>query len=408
MINSERLSALPYREDQRRIYPGRWFNRLRWGLAPLIVVCAFAAPIDAFGEEWKINSSGTASLDFDDNVNLEAGNGGESAVTATLVPVVSVDRKAETLDLSLQGTVRLVRHYGIENHEGENPSLNFNATKRFEKATASLNTAYQRQSTRQSELADTGLINTQSVRQSISIDPGLSYQLTERDNLSFNAGVNAVAFSGGENGQFNNFRSYSWQSTWSRQSSENFRYQIILNGSYFRPSAGVASDTYGFLTGRNWMLTEKLSLDTLGGIRYQIVKDLPGAAQNSGGIGTQFQASLTYSGEVTTISGSLNRAVSPSAGGRTLETDTVGVAVSHQLSETLSVSFSANGTLSRPSGGDTNTTTRQFYSLAPSLSWRINERLSLTADLQHRSQSLNEGDSAQSNSAGISLHFALP
>lgn len=383
-------------------------------------MCAFAfrfaavlatalSPLPAVAIDWSFEGDGTAVVQFSDNVNATA-NGGESAVGLFLTPVARLSGKTETMDLSFSSLVNVIQYRGVSDRNAKSPALDFNLEKRFERSSLTASANYSRQDTHTSEAEDTGLINTTGTRQAFSVSGGGQYQLTERDTLGLSGGASITSY---DIPTFTDFQSYNWQAQWSRQSNELRSFVASLTGTHFRPTGANArpSDTYGFQIGRDWQLTEKIRLDTLGGFRYQKSASTAagGATSGSGsdGLGTLFNASLTYEGETTSLSGNFSRTVSPSGGGSTLETDAVGVAVNHRMSEFVAVSLSASGSRSGASGaGDSSG--RQTWSIQPGIDWTLNENVTMSASVVHSSQTLGSQGAASTNTATITLHVTFP
>ena len=370
------------------------------------VLVAVAQPTPAAAFDWTFQSTGTGTIQFNDNIR-NSPTGGTSAVGMTLTPTAALIGRTEVTELEFATTTSIIRYYGVDDKDSTPyPTLRFNGQRQFETSSLGVGASLDIQPTSVTEQEDSGLINTDGTRVSQSVDANWSKQISERNTISLSGGYSNTTF---DIAQFTDSAAYNWSASWSRQSGELQSFVLSATGNYFRPSGGgSASDTYGIRLGRDWRLAENWTFSTLSGARYQISQaTTPTGSSNNGTLGTLLSATLTYSGELTTFSGTFNRSLQESSRGDTNEVDAVDLSVNRRLTEHLSLSFGLNGSQSTASSGQGGSV-RQALSANSGLNWTINEMWTLSSSVSHSRQTLGDAGASSSNVAKLTLSVALP
>ena len=210
-------------------------------------------------------------------------------------------------------------------------------------------------------------------------------------------------------GAFVGSRTYGWTGTWLHDIGELRKLNLTVDGSYNRGDGAGATDTdsYGIRLGREWRFTERITFDTLTGIRYLEATSVANGETHSFGILTQ--AAIRYRDEFNTATGEVTRDIRPSAAGGTLEEDKLGLSYGRRFTETLTLSVDGNLAMSEaPGSGAGGSSKRDSYTVGPTLQWQFAERWILSGSLSRRSQKLGTGGTATANSANVSVQLTLP
>lgn len=350
--------------------------------------------------EWSVEAGGIARAEADDNVDLTPDDEA-AALRFQASPFVRIIGETETLTLEAEGSIDLIRYIGVDDRDSEDPFFRGEARKQFETSSIGLAASYRRQATTQSEVEDTGDVDTDADRQTITAAPSWAIELNETDRLTTEAGFTDVSFSNADSDTFTDYRDYRLSTEWASTLSP--RWQLLLGASaqYFRPEGPSSSDSdyYRASAGAEYALSETFTLTFRGG---------PGIVISDDDDALFFaQVGVQYEGELTDVRVDLSHDFQPSSGGQAVQQFRLASAVDHQTTEELTLFLDAVG-LHREAVGGGNDEDRDFVSLEPGIDWQVAERWIASGSYRFRAQERRSDGWAISNAALISLRYSWP
>jgi hypothetical protein len=211
-----------------------------------------------------------------------------------------------------------------------------------------------------------------------------------------------------------NYQVHGGSSSMSYQVTE--RDQVQLTGDYVRfktPQIHQRWTYYGAGTSVSHSFTESLAGTVSGGVRFiTSTQDFSGGSLSSHDTVFLFSAKLKQEFEQTTVTLEGSRDINPSGFGVLVQTDRIGGIVSHNLTETVTVSIDAAtyfvDALASTSLTRTFSQTR-FTSVSPKVSWRFSDWWSLDVAYSYAERAV--GDLNQwnfANSTYVMLTYGGP
>ncbi len=202
--------------------------------------------------------------------------------------------------------------------------------------------SYADQSTRTSELLDSGRVQFRIPVQTLSLEPSGVIFLSQRDQLNIAFAGSEVEYEDGLASGFVDYRYTTLNVTWQRDIGLNTNIQAGLYSSRYDAQVVERTiDTVGLDVGFNNKLTERLTLNTRLGVR-ETESETPLV---SGGVfsetdnGQTLDVSVDYAFTRSALSASISRSLSPSSFGVINERDEVGFGLETRLNTGLSTSL---------------------------------------------------------------------
>ena len=261
----------------------------------------------------------------------------------------------------------------------KDPIINIGWEREYERGRYSIITAYNKSSSRFSELNTTGIVDKDGTITSKSIAVAWSRLLNERLDLSVNG---QYAKSNVTKSSFSNTTTKTLGAVLTYELSEKIRPFIQANLSELSSGNGSSTSTISqnYLLGTNLEVNPLLSLSGSLGLNHQ---------QNAGN-GWVANTSASYLGERYNFHGALSRNVVPSGTGQFQKNDNLSLVYGYSLSDTSKTGVdlswnsndSINGSETRQLGG--------WYSKVLSDLWQFRLALSLK-ELKNSNQSASAG-----------------
>jgi hypothetical protein len=378
--------------------------------------------------EWSIEPSIDARANLTDNLNLTPGVR-ENVFNWTVSPRVIFARRTEISEVTGTASLGFNRYPDDPSLDTTDANFSLGSQLRSERNTYGLSAAYIRDSTLQTELATTGIVQTRTQRDLVTISPSWSYSLTERSSVFAQYQYDHASYEAGAG-----FIDYSNQ-----QASAGYQYLIAervattLSGNYSRYEAddgSIISNSNGFSVGLKYSHSEKLAFDLSFGVRrsdttitnsallcefgavaicdfFGIPLQRVTATATTADDGYVYSASADYKWERTSASMVLSRDINPTGSGLVVETDRIAIQIGHQFSEKLSGNVYAAYLSSRYITGFGSDT--EYSSLSSSLSWKLDERWTTGAGYSFSYQKVkNASESASANTVYLSISYNWP
>ncbi len=378
--------------------------------------------------EWVIEPSVESRASNTDNINLTP-NVHENVPALSVSPRVTFARRTEATDIAGTASLGFNRYPGNSELDADDAGLSLTSQWRNERSSYGVAAAYIRDSTLQTELATTGIVQARRQRDLVTLSPSWSYSLTLRSSI----------FAQYQYGQSKYESGAGLSDNSSQQVSGGYRYLVsertsaTVSGSYSR----YETDDGSLLTRANSLsaaishsLAERLTVGLGIGVRrsgttitstallcefgalaicdfFGIPLQSVTATSRISDSGLSYNASADYNWEQTSANLSLSRDINPTASGPVVETDRFALGGSHQFSEKLSGDARGAYLVSRYVGGLGSDT--EYFSLNASLSRRLDEWWSAGAGYSFAHQKVkNAPDSASANTVYLSISYNWP
>ena len=281
----------------------------------------------------------------------------------------------------------------------DDPSVNLGWTHNYETGQFVVTGLSSEQSTRVSELTDSGLVSGDNTRKTRSGSVNWLSNLNDRISFTLGGDVTNVNFEGLVTTGLVAFRNEAYNMKLDQAVSEKLNTFALLSSSHFLPKNGAANEatTNALNLGLIWNTSEQFNLNASAGLNETKYKN------NSRSLEKSWQAmfSMQYSTDRTSSQLNLSRSKLPSSSGNLNEANQITAGWTYSLSEKESIILDVN---CRQNLSLNKTKTSQFsakYTRQISLSWDF----SLSAE--HRLRESVLGD-ASNNSIMTGIVYKLP
>jgi hypothetical protein len=350
--------------------------RLLAGLCGAMMLVSGGFRGEAGAAEWSAKPSIGVKGEY--NSNLLLFNGNNEVYGYWVNPGVTFKGSTEALDVAGEVRGQFVHYYGDQEREYTNLYFPLKTSYRADRYTFGFEGGYTRDNTLQSELQQTGLVLGFTQRSLWNAMPSFTVGITER--LSWK---NAYQFMDAQYEDGVRFGLVNYQA---HIGTTGLIYnlgeldQVQLTGEYtsFRiPSRMQDSTYYGAQGGWTHDFGREMTASISGGVRFVTsTQDVSGGSLSAHETVWVYRGMLRKKFERTTVQLDGGSEINPSGFGRLLQTDRAGVSLSHNLTETLTVSLNGNiyivsGVVTDPA--ITPLPQQRFSSISPSLSWKFSQ-----------------------------------
>ncbi|MEE4110480.1 MAG: hypothetical protein V2I24_14100 [Halieaceae bacterium] len=348
-----------------------------------------------------------ATYEYNENLTLTpdpiAVSGGSVALPVTL------RRRSERLDASLDAEVAAYR-YDVEEYNSDNQDLQGRLAYELERGKWDVHAGYLRDTTRNSEFLDTGIVGPAATRrETASAGGSVSNLLTERNGIVAGLDYQDVTYAAD---RFNDFDFLSGYGGWLHQWSPLMQLRLQVYGNRFETrgaSVDVRSEGLGAQGGIDTQFSERLSLAVLAGwIRVDTsysasVGVVPPSPDSDDGF--LLDARLTYQSERSRWNLRFKREPAPSGIGVLLNTDRLDVDYRYRFTERVNLVASAN--VGRQEAQDIRLNQdRDFARGSVRLDYRLREDWYLAARYQYSWQDAEFfPDTADASAVYVSVRY---
>ena len=363
----------------------------------------------AFAAEWYLESTVQLQGVADSNPTLATGN--ESPIAGgVLTPEVKLGRRTEQLDLSLIGKADF-NGYGINSDlSSVDERVGFHGTYQTELSQFGLDSEFNRD-TILDNIEDNRGEFTEAVRvTTTSVSPTWSYQATPLDHLDFLSGYTDKAY---DSNDLTDYVYYYGSVSWSHLLSETESLTSSLSVARFLPDdlQNTRTNTFAYLVGWSGEVSERFHLDASAGpeLDMSTSDDLGGGNDTDNRFGYQADVRAIYLvNDVTKLQGTYSHKSEPTGDAETIERDRVGLSVEYRWSPLVTLHLTGNY-VGNESGASSADDFRQFFSIEPGITWRLERDLDLSTIYRYRHQTFrDDNDDAQSNLFLMTLTYRLP
>jgi hypothetical protein len=352
---------------------------------------------------------------YDDNVRLRTMNEQDSWIT-TLSPEVTLGSRTETSDINVYGRWDSKRYHSISALNTDNQFINFNGSHFNERNTWQVDLTYNRDTSIESELEDTGRITDSAIRREEAIiAPSWTHALNERTTVQLSGNYRDVQYEDPGNTGLNDYKTHTISGYVQHQWTEPTAFFASVYASGYKQETDTSStriDYQGLNLGVIHNLTENLTLTASAGRQKNDTHQevlffgfIPVTTDTSA-TGNTYRLELEKQDEITTYTASFERTVSPSARGNLNNRDDYSFTVRHRYSRRLNLDFTARYLEQESTLGTNVANDRTYWSVRPGVRYRFNENTTLTGAYQHRYQKYaNASDDADSDQVMFTLNY---
>jgi len=329
-------------------------------------------------------------------------------------PSVRFAGSTERLEVSGKAAADFITYSGDQNRSLTNLYFPLTARYTMERDTLALDGGFTRDNTLMTELRQTGAVLSFTQRNNLSVSPSWTHTVTE--NLSLQAGyqyVNTTYENGIPLGLFDyDINGGNLGASYKVTDRDN----VQLTGSYTKVNIfdkGLKIDTAAASLSITHTLSETTTVTAFGGPKFVDQTLTIGSTSLSDN-----QLIWTYGGSIRTkwedalasLDGSED--VNVSGLGVLLKTDRVGVSISKDLTENLTISLAGAGYLVQAvpaQGNAVQISETRLITASPAVTWKLSQWWTLEAAYTYADRRIDTtNDMAHANSAFLKLTYIIP
>jgi hypothetical protein len=351
----------------------RVWLRLLAGLCVVMMMASTGLRGRADAGEWSAEPSLSVKGEY--NSNLLLFNGNNEVWGDWVSPKMKFKGATESLEIEGNAKGEFVHYYGSQDRSLTNLYFPIRASYRMDRITFGFDGGFTRDNTLLSELRQTGIVLNFTQRNLWTATPSLTLGLTERLRLQLDYRLLDVSYENGRSLGLVNYQVNGGSSKLSYNLRE--RSQVQITGdlvNFVAPDIDQTWTYYGAGAGLSHNLSKSIIVTASGGVRFiNTNQGLSSGSLSQNDVVWVYNASIKKEFERSVILIDGSSEVNPSGFGRLIQTDRVGGAISHNLTENLTASvigafYFVSGVATV--GGQSFPETR-YTSVSPKLSWKF-------------------------------------
>jgi hypothetical protein len=390
----------------------------------LLTALALALPGAAYADEWAIDASASARLRNTDNLDLNAGDAKIRADVVSLSPDMRFSSRTEVRDVS--GSIGIGANQ-VSNHSERN-TLDYHASAlanwQGERASWSMMGSLLRDSTLQTELRQTGIVQAHLQRTNLVVQPSTSFQITETTALQASLNGSAVRYETNNSGLID-YDDRSATLGLTSALGERTTIGVQVNEEIFQTTPATTKSRVASASATlRWQYSERLRLGLDAGSQRTVtdrqVTEYT-CAQSFFGLfclrwipvtrtlHTQdttpnLNATANYAMERGDATLQISRRLTPNGSGSLISTNRVSLDGRYGWSERLSQSFSASSISSHYP--EQTTADVRYTAFGTTLSWQYDRQITVDAGVSRSEQRTVGGTAvARANEVFVALAY---
>lgn len=396
-------------------------------VAPLCVCVGLMSLIpSAHAAQWQYQPKISLISGLDDNLSLRI-NEKDRTWETSIRPQIKLRSTSERNNIEAFARIETIQYNGdnVERRpDRTDKRFTLEMQRNYERAVAGLNLTYVEDSSFEAELAQSGIATLADVgRRQATFSPSLHYQLTEKNLLSLTYDFSDVSYDDIPVSRFRDYTTHSAQAFLSHELSQRNSINTLLGFTRFqydddRQLSDNLTLRFGFKRSFSETLTASLSV---GGRRTDSKQIVPvpigftvdgvfvqtrftTVEQQSEQTGSTFAANLTKEFETGSFNADLSRNITPSGTEGLVVSDQFNVLARHKLNDKLTSALTFRWTQNAQDNPDLRTFDNEFFSIIPSLTWRLSEMWSLRSSYRYREEVRGSGGAKRKSNL---IHFML-
>lgn len=368
-----------------------------------------AVPSGAMGADWYLNGSITEEFEYDNNFRLSPDDE-ETLWGFNTRPKLGVEAHAPRTDLYLNGAL----NYGFFPDDTDENSFDqrgdFSLRHRTERSVFGVSGNVSHETTRTSEELDSGRDFSDSERIGLGGNASWSHTLTELVGVGISGGSGYVTY---DTDALSDYRTFYGGPFVSFQLTE--RDSLYLTGTYSRydrlTGDNLESDLFVGNAVWNRIFTPQISASLRAGANYvstdeDVTVGGTTVSTSDDNVGYDGGASITYTEERASLTGSFSHSVVPSSLGRLQRRNSLALHASYKMAPLITLGFTTNFIQQEAAEGGSED--RNYITAEPGVTWHFLPNWYARAAYRFRTQTLDEGDRAYSNGGVASVSWRLP
>jgi hypothetical protein len=374
-------------------------------------VAAAVVPGGANAADWHLNGAITEEFEYDNNFRLDPDNE-ETLWGFNTRPQVGVEAHAPRTDLYMNGAL----NYGYFPEETDQNSFDqrgdVSLRHRTERSVFGFGGNVSHETTRTSEELDSGRDFSDAERIALGGNGSWSYTLTELVGVGVSAGSGYVTY---DTDTLDDYRTFYGGPYVSFQLTE--KDTLYLTGTYTRYDrlTGDNLESDLFVGNAVWtrLFTPQISASLRAGANYvstdeDVTVGGTTVSTSDDNVGYDGGASITYTEERASLSGSFSHSIVPSSTGRLQRRNALGLHASYKATPLISFGFTTNFIQQESADDDDGSDERNYLNVEPGVTWHFLPNWYARAAYRFRTQVLDDEDRAYSNGGVASISWRLP
>lgn len=368
--------------------------------------------------------------EYNDNYNMSQASP-NSVWGYNVSPQVKLSASAQEWSLNGRAQINRVDYPNRRQDSHTDDLVELNYSRQNELNKWGLDANLTSDSTLASELSETGIVVDRAQRSSRTLAPSWASNLTEHDAVTLEYSYNDVTYSSAagtsllglldykvhapnislshvlsENTSLNLSLGYTDYKSLNTPDLYTSQYHQISKSARIGISHTFSETLHGSVTaGLNKTDT------TVDALEARVVLGLPfffPTTTNSSGSGSLVNASLEQTYEASKLSGSISRSLNPSGNGGLRQTDRLSVNYSADFTPRLNGVLSLDMYNSQSSSVSNNSITDRYYSLSPTLTWKMTEWWTVRTTYNRAVSQPATGADAKGNAMHLTLDYIWP
>jgi hypothetical protein len=382
------------------------------GLCGVMMLVSGSLRGEAGAAEWSAEPSLRVKGEYNSNLLLFNGN---NEVWGNWVSP-GLKFKGSTESLEVEGNVKsdFVKYYGSTDRSLTNLYFPVRASYRLDRYTFGFEGGFTRDNTLRSELQQTGVVLAFTQRNLWTANPTWSVGLTERLNWQIGYQFTDAQYENGLSLGLVNYQVQAGSSALAYKLNE--RDQVQLTGEYVNfttPDIQQQVSYYGVGALVSHAFSQSIIATASGGPRFVTsTKDFSGGSASQHDLVWIFNAKIRKDFERSSVLIEGSHEINPSGFGTLLKTDRLGGTVTHNLTETVTLSINGYvyyaSAVASPSGSTAFPDSR-YGAVSPKVSWKLGEWWTVDVAYTYAERavdSLNQWNFA--NSTFVTLTYGGP
>lgn len=361
---------------------------------------------NAFAADVTLTPSLGIRGEYNDNIDFSRVNKLDDYI-GTVSPALSLNVATPRFTFGATAGVDVIRYN--ENTDRDYERQNYGLTmgyKLFERMSVNVRGSYIADTTLDTELQETGIVERRVERDYYSAGGGVSFQLTEVSDLALDYSFAKTEY---DLEDFEESDSHSASLAYSH--AFNNRRDVITFRPYYTNTDADEEDldTYGFTLGLDHTFSETLRGNISGGPRYTETEYISGRTDDDWG--WTAAVSLTKTWQTASAQLGYSRDLSSTAEGETVEVDRFTLTVSKMLTSRLSAQLAGSLYFTKSTGDETEDTDTRYYTVTPSLNYSFTDQIALNLAYSYANEydkTLTNDREVDRNIVWLALNFNFP
>ena len=391
----------------------------------LLIFSFFLLPEASRSADFSWEPAISIKGEYDDNISFDNTDKIDDYL-ATISPSLLFKYASERLKVNSSLALDILRYNDENDLDDEYQRYNLDGEYLLtEKLSLTGQGSFIKDTTLESELEETGLVNFREDRQRYTLGGGFAYRLSEVNNWQLNYSFGQTNYDGYQNIDYN-FQTINY--TFQHRLA-NMRDVIILQPYYYYYDSDVSQvDNYGLSLGFEHPFNETLNLSIFTGVRYtessydqpqlRLVEIAPGifafvlvtSTEDEDNWGGVADISLKKTAERWTAELGYNRDLSYGSSGENIERDRFRLSGNYSISTRWQARLSTSLSYSQ-SDSDFSDEDSRYFNLTPSINYKLTEQHSLVLTYSYAEvydKTLSSNRHYDRNRIWLSLNFRFP